>query len=63
MIFLNRITTPNSFVVSGILRNTEGTNSSNGYKIHDGIEVDKQGKIKIIIHENYIETVANELFL
>ena len=41
----DRISTPNSFVVSGILRNTEGVNSSNGYKIHDGVEVDKQGKV------------------
>ena len=57
----DRISTPNSFVVSGILRNTEGVNSSNGYKIHDGVEVDKQGKVVAYhISNNYPGEITDE---
>ena len=41
----DRISTPNSFIVSGVMRSTDGANSQNGNKIYDGVEVDKHGKV------------------
>lgn len=57
----DRISTPNSFVVSGIIRNSDGVNSSNGNKIYDGIEVDKQGKVVAYhISNNYPGELTSE---
>ena len=57
----DRISTPNSFLVSGVMRSTEGTNSSNGNKIHDGVEVNKQGKVVAYhISNNYPGELTDE---
>lgn len=41
----DRISTPSKYVSNGVFSQTEGTNTENGNKIYDGVEVNSDGKV------------------
>lgn len=45
LIEADRVSTPTSYGMNAHYRNTEGRNADNGNDIHDGVEVDKNGRI------------------
>lgn len=45
LIEADRVSTPTSYGMNTHYRNTEGKNNENGNDIHDGVEVDKNGRI------------------